>query len=78
MKVEDLLKLLKGKDPMMDVLCTIEQFDRPIQEGDILDIQDVSVVEAEKQRSEAGRAGLRYRSSKNSEQHLIIEITTDF
>lgn len=78
MKVREVLAALEGLDPNMDVLCTIESLERPIEDGEIFEILDGSVVEAEKFRGMAGRAGLRYQRSELSEPHMIFEVTIDF
>ena len=62
----------------MDVLCTIEQTERPIEDGTIFEILEGTMVHAEKIRCEDGRPGLRYQRSEFSMPHLVFEITSDF
>ena len=78
MKVRELLDAFKGLDPNMDVLCTVENLERPIEEGQILDILHGDVVWAEKHRLDDGRPALRYQRSGISDKHLIFQITPDF
>ena len=70
--------MMRDLDPKMDVLCMIESMERPIQDGEVFEIIEGSVVEAEKFRNPEGKAGLRFQHNELSESHLILEVTIDF
>ncbi len=78
MNVGELMETLKGLDPKMDVLCTVETVERPIKDGQVLDISIASVVEAEKFRADDETPSLRYQRSDLSKPHLILEVTREF
>lgn len=80
MKVRELLKALSEYDPELDVLCYTED-EALLSEGHlfrILDIDQISVIDAEKCRGEDGVASLKIGSNQLSSPHVTIDVISKF
>ena len=81
MKVKDLVERLNKFDPELKVLCSTEDSEllAPKHLFRLLDIHDVSVVEAELTRGEADQVpSLKIGHTSLSQKHVIIEVISDF
>ena len=79
MKVKDLLEKLSKLDPNSDVICYSED-DSLLLDGHlfrVLEIESVNSVVAEKCRAD-GVATLKIGKSDASQNHVTLNITTDF
>ena len=80
MKVHELIKKLQKFDGNLDVLCITED-ESLIAKNYIfrlLEITDISEIEAEKTRGEDGVASLKLHKTSYSQKHVIIDVTSDF
>jgi hypothetical protein len=80
MKVSELIKELQKFDGNLDVLCSTED-ESLISKNHVfrlLEITDISEIEAEKTRSEDGVASLKLEKTSYSQKHVIIDVTSDF
>lgn len=80
MKVKELIKELNKFNPNADVLCYSE--DEVLVPKKhifrILEIQDVSKVSATKNRTEDGVPSLKFEQSNLSEEHVLLNVISDF
>lgn len=80
MKVKDLLVTLSKIDPNLDVVCYTED-DALLAGGHmfrLLDIENVSVSDAEKLRDSSGTPTLRLGKSESSSPIAFINVISDF
>lgn len=80
MKVAELVNALSKLDPDSDVVCYTEDesFTPQGHLFRILEIEEVSVTEAEKCRSSDGIAGFKLGKTELSEKHVTIHVSGDF
>lgn len=80
MKVKDLIGALSKLDPELDIICYSE--DEALQaQGHtlrLLEVETVSVTEAERARDESGVPSLKLGKSALSESIAMIEVISDF
>ena len=80
MKVKELISKLTALPQDRDVLCYSEDGGL-LEAGHIFklfELTSVNLSEGQKTRGEDGVASLKFGSSKYSEPHVLIEITSDF
>jgi hypothetical protein len=80
MKARELIEKLTQLDPERDGLCIIED-DALLPEGRrmrLLEIVDVSEMDAERIRGDDQVAALKLGNGPNSERIAVIEVTSDF
>lgn len=80
MKVKDLLSKLSGFNPEQDVLfyCEDEGTVSPKHGFRIFELDDITLTDAEKTRSEDGIPSLKLGKTERSAPHVLIGITLDF
>ena len=71
MKVKDLINKLNQFDSELEIVH-FSEYDKLT-----LEINDILQVEAEKTRSDIGKALLKFGSSDSSQTYLSIELTSD-
>jgi hypothetical protein len=79
MKVQELIKALQKFDGNLDVLCSTED-ENLIAKNHIfrlLEITNISEIEAEKTRGDDGLATLKLQKTSLSQKHVIIDVTSD-
>ncbi len=80
MTVKELIEKLGQFDPGLEVICSTE--DEELLPGNhglrLLDIEHLSVVEAEKRRGDDGVPSFKLRCSDLSQKHVVINVTSDF
>lgn len=80
MKVKDLLAALGKIDPSLDVVCYTE--DEALQADGhmfrLLDIDKVSVSDAEKHRDDSGTPTLKLGKSESSSLIALVQVISDF
>lgn len=80
MKVKELIAVLSNQNPELDILCYTE--DKQFLQGNnkfrLIEIDNISTIEGEKQRDADGFPTLKLGSNGYSEKHVIINLLTDF
>ncbi|MCY1440928.1 hypothetical protein D9M71_572220 [compost metagenome] len=80
MKVKELIEELNKQDPELEILCYTEdeKFLPPDHLFRLIDIENVSVLEAEKCRGDDGIPTLKIGTDGYTQKHVLINLLTDF
>ena len=74
MKVSELITKLQSFPSNADIICYQEENDN----NQLFEIEDICIHQATKNRTVKNKPILTFEESKNSEEHVIISIVSDF